>query len=101
MAVAPEAAPKDDAGIEADTAYLIAYSKGRRVARLHKPGGCHHARSLNFVTWEAVALDPVPPEMYTDVCKHCWAQGELPGVSSSEDGSSSSASSYFGSSDRD
>ena len=65
--------PADD---ELPAHYVIAYTRNRRRACLHRRWGCHMARSLRFLEYELVAEAEPSPERYNSVCGNvgCWRE---------------------------
>ena len=85
----------DEAEPEATACFLIAYGRNRKVGRLHRVGGCHRARTLDFLDFVYVD-DEVPDEdSYTAVCGSagCWPKGMTEKVIATVDSSSRSSSS--------
>ena len=80
---------------EPTSCFLIAYSRGRKVGRLHRVGGCHCARTLDFLDFVYVDDDAPNEDMYTAVCASpgCWPKGLTEKIITKADSSSASSSS--------
>ena len=62
-------ASKEKKEVRGPAKFVIIYTCSRRIARLHKAGGCPWAR---IQTQDFVKADIVFPDMYNRRCKHCW-----------------------------
>ena len=79
--------------------YLIAYSRNKRIARLHRTvKGCYWAGVEIKDVWVG---DSVDPTMYNRRCKFCWPELLEKGKRSSEDVDKSSSSSSEASDDEE
>ena len=90
----PEA--KDDGG-DGEVRYLIVYTHNRKVARLHRAGGCWRARRRDFQDFDLIEVEPAPRDMYNTYCTSCWpGHGREPTVEEEAEGGSTSSTTSAG-----
>ena len=83
--------------------YMVVYTRGRKIARLHKVDGCWLARRKSFQDFELIAVEPPPRELYNKYCANCWplhgtevTVGAQPGENSDDEETSSASSTSTG-----
>ena len=58
--------------------YIVSVVGRRR--RLHYVGKCFRLPQIHYKSWEVLGLKLPAPELYTDICKDCWKDGDVQGA---------------------
>ena len=61
--------------------------------KLHRSQGCWMARERAFKSYELLAVDPPPKELYTSFCRVCWPRSTPPQPAAPDDDDGSSSTS--------